>query len=182
MMKRIPILILFGILLPSCENPNSISDYHNQKVKQFEEENKTVSSCEVCFIGDSITDGYDVKSFYPQWDVLNRGIGGDKTYNVLDILPISFYAVKPKVGVLLIGINDIGTGRSNSEIEETYENILKGIHENLPSCKMIVESVYPTSGNCAIWNDQVNELNPKIEALSEKYSYQYVDVHTPLLD
>ncbi len=184
-MKKAFALLLFGVLLlPSCQEADEhvVSDYHKNKVAQFEEENKNKTSCDVVFLGDSLTDLYDVNAFYPQWDVLNRGIGGDRTYNVLDILPISAYAVHPKVAILQIGINDIFAGRKLSSIEKDYESILKKIKENMPDCQLFIESLYPLTSTSAFQNDKVRDFNPKIEALAKKYSFPYIDMHTPLLD
>ena len=183
MKNAVPFLLLACLLLVSCEQDDHVvSDYHLQKVAQFAEENKSKSSCEVVFLGDSLTDLYNVKDSYPQWDVLNRGIGGDRTYNVLDILPTSAYAVHPKVAILQIGINDIFAGRTLDRIEKDYEQILSNIKENLPDCKLIVESLYPLTADCVVRLDEVKKFNPKILALTEKYSYPYVDMYTPLLD
>ena len=69
------------------------------------EENATYEDYEVdiAFIGDSLTDGYDVKAYYPDFLVSNRGIGGDTTFDLEGRIQVSLYDLKPKVVVMLIG-------------------------------------------------------------------------------
>ena len=83
--------------------------YYDTKVAAFKEENKTIEqgSIDVAFIGDSLTDHYDVARFYPGITTLNRGIAGDNTYGLYRRLQVSLYDVQPKVVVLLIGSNNL---------------------------------------------------------------------------
>ena len=93
-------------------------EYYETKVKQFEEENKTLGGVDIAFIGDSITDGYDVASYYPSYTVINRGIGGDTTVGLEARLDVSLFAVQPRAVVMLIGANNMG------EMFDNYESIL----------------------------------------------------------
>ena len=54
--------------------------HYEDRCAQFKEENKTAQDLDVVFLGDSLTEGYDVNKFYPQYKVLNRGIGGDTSF------------------------------------------------------------------------------------------------------
>ena len=60
----------------------AFQEHYNGRVNLFNEENKNVSDVDVVFLGDSLTEGYDVKTYYPEYNVLNRGIGGDTTFGV----------------------------------------------------------------------------------------------------
>ena len=63
----------------------------------------------VVFLGDSITQGWNsLAKVFPDFKVVNRGIGGDTTRGVLYRLNADVLALKPTAVVLLIGINDIG--------------------------------------------------------------------------
>ena len=92
--------------------------HYNDRVNLFKEENKHAENIDVVFLGDSLTEGYDVKSYYPEYNVLNRGIGGDTTFGVEKRLQVSAYDVHPKVATLLIGANNFDS------MFENYENIL----------------------------------------------------------
>ena len=98
----------------------TIADYYAMKVAMYAEENEKYDDYEVdvAFLGDSLTDGYDLSRYYPQYITANRGIGGDTTFDLESRLQISVYDLKPKVVVMLIGANNMDT------MFENYENIL----------------------------------------------------------
>jgi len=186
-MKKILYLILSCLLLVgalcSCDNKDK---EHEQKVLQYrlnkfaiyEEENEKYNDYEVdvAFLGDSLTDLYNVKDHYPQYLVSNRGIGGDKTFDLENRLQLSVYDLKPKVAVMLIGANNFTT------MFENYESILKGFKENLPNTKVILLSLTSMSGNWVGVNELASYNNVKIKKLAEKYSFEYVDLFAPLFD
>lgn len=64
---------------------------------------------DVAFIGYSLTDRYDLEEYYPQYVTANRGINGDTTFDIEKRLQISLYNLKPKVAVMLIGVNNPDT-------------------------------------------------------------------------
>lgn len=176
------LLYIFLEYLPekrqSEEWAEAMQNYYNAKVEQYAEENKEYDPFEVdvAFIGDSLTDGYDVKTYYPDLVVLNRGIGGDTTFGVERRLKVSLYDVQPKVVVMLIGANNLG------EMFENYESILKGFKENLPNSKIILLSLTSMGRDWGKNNHLAAFNNVKIKALSEKYGYEYVDLYTALLN
>lgn len=150
--------------------------HYNERCALFEEENKHLSNIDVSFIGDSLTEGYDVKSYYSQYNVVNRGIGGDTTFGVEKRLKISAYDVNPKVATLLIGANNFDTMMDN------YENILKGFKENIPQTKIVLLSLTSMAKNWARNNHKAIENNKKILQFANQYGYTYVDLYNPLLD
>lgn len=150
--------------------------YYNQKIATFEEENKTAQDVDVVFLGDSITDGYPLQTFYPEFNTLNRGIGGDTTTYLEPRLKVSAYDANPKVVVMLIGANNLKTMFSN------YENILISLKQNLPNSKIVLLSIIPTAPPCADRNPQIIENNKKIKQLADDYNMIYIDIFTPLFD
>ncbi len=49
--------------------------HYFMRVNQFETENEQLKN--VVLVGDSITEGFDIKKYFPGRRFLNRGIGGD---------------------------------------------------------------------------------------------------------
>ena len=173
---------IFTVYLPQKqaeqEFATAMENYYNAKVEAFATENKSIlpGETEVAFIGDSLTDGYDLRIYYPDLITLNRGIGGDTTFGVEKRLEVSLYDVQPKVVVMLIGANNLGTMFDN------YEDILISLKENLPSSKIILISLTSMGDNWGRNNHLAAYNNVKIRALAEKYGYEFVDVYTPLLN
>ena len=158
------------------ETHNIFYDYYVAKVAQFKEDNKTLGEVDVAFLGDSLTDGYPVQDWYPQYKVVNRGIGADSTWGLEDRLDCSAYDVNPKVIVLLIGINNLDTMLQN------YERIVQKIKQNLPNTKIIIESLTPESGDFAFRNPQAISNNVKVKNIAQRNGCTFVDMYTQLLD
>ena len=170
-------LIQLAFSLCSCKGEEDewaekVAEYRANKMAIFESENAQYADYEVdvAFLGDSLTDGYDVAAYYPQYTVSNRGIGGDTTLDLEGRLKASVYDLKPKVAVMLIGANNFDTMMDN------YENILRGFVENLPNTRIILLSLTSMGGEHWGYN------NVKIKLLAEKYSFEYVDLYSPLLN
>lgn len=157
----------------------AIMQYRNAKISRYIEENENYNDYEVdvAFLGDSLTDGYNVESYYPEYLVSNRGISGDTTFDLEKRLQVSVYDLKPKVAVMLIGANNLGTMFDN------YESIVKGLKYNLPNTEIVLLSLTSMSGE--LWGKN-NELaafnNVKIKLIANKYTCTFVDLYTPLFD
>lgn len=153
-------------------------EFYAQQLLNYENENKLYDPfvVDVAFLGDSITAGYDVKSYYPEYLVSNRGIGGETTYGLKDRLDVSVLDLKPKVCVMLIGGNNIDT------MFQDYEDILIYFQKKLPETKIVLVSLSPTSDPIAERNKTLAYNNIKIKLLADKYGYEFVDIYTPLFD
>lgn len=150
--------------------------YYNGKVNLFKEENKNISNVDVSFVGDSLTDGYDVEKFYPDYNVVNRGISGDNTFGVEKRLDCSVYDVHPKVVNLLIGANNFDTMLDN------YETIVTKIKTNVPETKIILCSLTSMTGSWAKNNEKARKNNVKIKEIAERNGCSYADLYNVLLD
>ena len=177
------LLVLILHVLPERERAREqreffefLQQYYKDKSANFAEENKTLGEVDVAFIGDSLTDGYDLKMYYPEMKVINRGIGGDTTHGVLARLDTSIIEPAPRVVVMMIGTNNLG------DMFTDYEEILIKLKSELPDTKVVILSIPPSCGDYASRNGQIAINNVKIKSLAEKYDYTYVDVFTPLFD
>lgn len=173
---------LFAIDLPQKREQEQLlkamQEYYDAKIATYAIENENYKDYEVdvAFLGDSLTDGYDLKKYYPQYLTLNRGIGGDTTFGLEKRLKVSVYDLMPKVAVMLIGANNFDTMFDN------YENILVGLKENLPKTKIVLLSLTSMGGTWGKNNQKAAYNNVKIELLAKKYGYEFVDLYSPLLN
>ena len=178
----IGLIYLFAVELPKKQEEErllaALREYYDTKIAAYERENEEYDDHEVdvAFLGDSLTDGYDVKNYYPQYLVVNRGIGGDTTFGLENRLDVSVYSLKPKVAVMLIGANNFDTMFDN------YESILKGFQENIPETKIVLLSLTSMSREWGKNNQKAAYNNVKIKLLAEKYGYEFVDLYSPLLN
>lgn len=177
------VVLYFAVLLPQQREKaaweQAVAQYRAAKLAQYEKENAAYEDYEVdvAFLGDSLTDGYDLAKYYPQYVTANRGIGGDTTYDLEGRLQISAYDLKPKVVVMLIGGNNFDTMLCN------YESILQGLHQNLPDTKVVLLSLTAMGGDH--WgknNAKAAYNNVTIKLLAEKYGFTFIDLFSPLYD
>ena len=185
MKKAIKIIICCLCILASfcgCsddgELERQILEYRENKFALYAEENSRYEDFEVdaAFLGDSLTDGYDLERYYPQYVVSNRGIGGETTTGLEQRLSLSLYELKPKVAVMLIGANNMDSMFDN------YESILKGFKENAPNTKIILLSLTSMSGEWGKKNQLAAYNNVKIKMLAEKYGFAFVDLYSALMN
>ena len=175
-------LLTLGIL--SCQNKEKSSidyeaifmEHYNERVNLFIEENKTAKDIDVVFLGDSLTEFYDVAKFYSEFKVLNRGIGGDTSFGVEKRLKESVYDANPKVTTMLIGANNQDT------LMDNYENILKSLKSTAPEMKVVLLSLTSMTDYWGENNQKAMENNVKIKEYANTYGYEFVDLYNPLLD
>ena len=183
--------VLFGI---SRKNEKEADTYYNTKCASFEVQNANLSKGQIVFIGDSITDGFQLDNYFTDLPLAtyNRGIGGDTTSGVLDRLKISLYDLKPSKIVLLIGINDIIGKRSETdEVLKNYREILSEIRKNLPSTEVTCLSVLPIHttkleerGGVDLdkFPQKIKDMNARLQPLAQEYGYRYLDLYSSLND
>jgi lysophospholipase L1-like esterase len=81
----------------------------------------------VVFLGDSITDSWDLAKYFPGKPYINRGISGQTTPQILLRFRQDVVNLRPAIVVILAGTNDIAgnTGPMTlEEIEANYASII----------------------------------------------------------
>ena len=148
------------------------------------------TSGNIVFLGDSITESYDLEKYFPGMPVINSGVWGNITDEVLSRLGEDVAAYNPGKVFLLIGINDVGRGRTNDDIAGRIEEIITGIKENCPLAEIYLISVYPLNiSDFDTWyppmsesiNDVVDDLNQKLVILADDMDIEFIDM-APLFE
>lgn len=162
-----------------------------EKAVAYARLNKNVDKGEIVFYGDSITEMCDASLYYPEFEIINRGISGDTTSGMLERLQDNLLDIEPSTIVFLGGTNDIGRNVPTEEIAGNVESILSAIHEKCPECRIIVQSVYPVNKGIRPHyinkvkdrnNEAVIKLNSALAELCQRHGYTYVDVYSRLTD
>lgn len=147
----------------------------------------------VLFTGDSITDcgrnreeathlggGYaflaagqlQSQIASPALKVFNRGISGNRVYDLEARLETDLLALKPTVLSILIGVNDTWRRFDSNMISATadfkasYQRILSRVKKELPETQIILLEPFllPVPADRKAWRD---DLDPKITAVRE---------------
>jgi lysophospholipase L1-like esterase len=163
--------------------------HYTTRVRAFKEQNQQLQY--VVLLGDSITEGFDVPTYFPGRRVLNRGIGADVIGNalpdddprgVLRRLDESVFDCAATDVFLLIGINDLGSGRTPEVMEQGYREILERINKQAPAIRVHVQSVLPTRDKHAKHNANVLDFNQRLKKLAGEFEYEYLDIHSLMAD
>lgn len=109
--------------------------------------------CDVAFLGDSITQWWE-EAGKPVWDAYfpplrptNFGFGGDQTQHVLWRLQHGeLIGLHPKLVVLLIGTNNVGTC-SPDQIKEGVGAIVQTLKDKLPETRILLLALFPRAAN-----------------------------------
>ena len=190
--KSISPLFLFLFLLSILGNFFLVGHYitfdHN-KVRVETKTRKVVTvSPNYLFLGDSITEMYDLEKYFPDDPVVNSGVGGNTTDDILEDMQQRVYQYNPSKVFLLIGTNDLQVEKSVDEIVDNIKKIVEGIKENRPEAKIYLESIYPVnrnfenSGAQDRHNEDIKEINKKIEEYCMEEDLTYIDLYSVLED
>lgn len=114
---------------------------------KFIRENQKLSGDSIVFIGDSITEQFDLNHYFPLKNCINRGISGDTALGILNRLKESVYDTSPKKIFLLIGTNDLCNGDSSSTIYNNLDKIVKKIKDYDISIEIYLLSILPIYEN-----------------------------------
>lgn len=138
------------------------------------------------FLGDSITDYYDLEEYYEDMPVVNSGVSGNTSEDILDDMKERVYQYNPSKVFLLIGTNDIQHEFSEDEIVENIQKILEEIHENRPYAELYLESIYPVDEEKEASKDRTNdvimEINERLEEYCKKEKITYINLFDQLVD
>ena len=175
-------IYILAVYLPQrreeAELERLVKEYYDGKLAAYRAENDATDDfeIEVAFLGDSLTDGYDLAKYYPEYSVSNRGIGGETSYGLYSRLDVSLHDLKPKALVMLIGGNNLKT------MLDDYEDILLDFKEKSPDTKVILCSLTAMGGDFTEKNQIAAYNNVVIKKLAAKHGYDFVDLYTPLFN
>ncbi len=135
----------------------------------------------IVFIGNSITNMFEWREGFGSASVLNRGISGAYSYEVLDNLE-SYIVGRPKKVFIMIGTNDLGTNGINfpEYPTERVRKILKRIRNELPEAEVYMQSILPSTSGLRT-ADNVKRTNQLYQSLCEEYGVEYIDLYSKLV-
>jgi len=135
----------------------------------------------VVFLGDSITAGGLWNELLPGVNVVNRGIGGNTTGDVLGRME-QIYMLKPEKLFIMIGVNDLKRQLGPNVAASNYIKIFDSIDKNLPGTEVFIQSVLPVNDSWKIDNTHIPALNIKLKEHAVQRGYTYIDLHTVFSD
>lgn len=169
-----------------------LKDWAN--IKRYEADNAKLSppatgENRVVYMGDSITDFwiYSDSTFFASHPYIDRGISGQTTGQMLVRFREDVINLKPKVVVILAGINDIAENNGPSKLEDVMGNLASMAElAKTAGIKVVLSSVLPA--NAFPWRpaikpaEKVKALNAMIKTYAAKNHFVYLDYYTPMVN
>jgi lysophospholipase L1-like esterase len=132
----------------------------------------------IVFLGDSISEFGLWEQWFPGTPVLNRGIGGEISAQVLGRLDTAITA--PVAVFLLIGTNDLTVAVREDQIVANVESILQGIEDRAPGTPVFLQGLMPRTAG---FRSEIESLNRRyLELASSVENVRYVDLWPALSD
>jgi len=167
------------------------------QIARYREANRVVTSADVVFMGDSITDAWPQPrfgAFFPGKNYVGRGISGQTTPQMLIRMRPDVIAFKPKAVVILGGTNDIA-GNTGPMTDEQIEGNLASMAELAAAngIKVVLSSITPVSNyhvpnpNAVPQTTQrpltrVRAINDWIRQYAAAHRHQYLDYFPAMID
>ncbi|MEM8987952.1 MAG: GDSL-type esterase/lipase family protein [Pseudomonadota bacterium] len=161
----------------------AVSNFGDMFEKFLERQNEayaatTIETADAVFLGDSITYEGLWEEYFPETIVVNRGVMGDTTQDILnrfDTIP----QLNPSKLFLMIGINDLNAGMAGEDVIARYKVLFDRFENELPQADVFIQSVLPTNDE---WDggyeqSQILALNTFLKAETKARGFQYMDLH-----
>jgi len=143
----------------------------------------------IVFFGDSITEFWDLASYFPEKPYINRGIAGQTTPQMLVRFRADVIALKPKVVIILAGTNDIAgnTGLMTlAMIEDNFASMAELAQAN--QIQVIFASLLPINDYSSIQRSEIHspikirQINDWLQRYCLEQNHIYLDYYSQMLD
>lgn len=144
----------------------------NEQISIFE---KFSSKVDIAFLGDSITSQAEWGEFFPEVRVANRGVGSDKTSDILLRLD-SVLSTNPNKVFIMVGMNDVLKYVPIDEILLNYEEIVSLLKQ--AGAGVIIQSTIQCDLNiCGSKHvESVNLLNEGLKKTATYKDISFIDL------
>lgn len=146
---------------------------------------------QIVFLGDSLTDFWSKEGKrvwekeYVPLKAANFGIGGDQTQYVIYRLTHGVLeAIRPRVVVLEIGINNLAVSRHTpAETAIGIKGLVRLLRERLPGTKILLLALFPQGASADdVSRLRVAAVNQEIASLDDGTMVRYLDFGDRWLD
>ena len=156
------------------DNPSNSVSYaqgHQDLFEFFE------TNADVIMLGDSLTDENEWHEFFPDIKIINRGIRGQSSQQVLDRIQPVLHA-QTKYTFLMVGINDIFRNNTTESLIRNSRKMLGLLLEK--NHKPILQSILHVSQDQKETNYRIREANEQLMELAKDLNVDFLDLNTAL--
>jgi lysophospholipase L1-like esterase len=184
--------------LSTASHPQSRSDPNSLIAHQQMVQKARKGGIDLYFVGDSITRRWgasDVqyrpllenwKTNFYGWNAANFGWGGDRVENIIWRMQNGeLDGVRPKLVVVLAGINNVGTDPGGpGKVEDITEGLraLLGVFQaKAPNATVVLTAIFPRNDNMAVI-PVIRQINRNLARMADGKRVRYLDINDKLAD
>lgn len=138
----------------------------------------------IVFAGSSsIVIWKDIKSYFPEKNIINRGFGGSQTSDLIQYLDRIVTKYNPKQVFIYEGENDIADGRKSAEqVLNDFKIVFSKLRAHDKKINIVFISIKPSPIRVKYTNEilKANELVKTF--ISSQKNALYVDIYSKMLD
>lgn len=145
----------------------------------------------VVFIGDSITDRWDLHRYFPGKSYINRGVGGQVTAQIVLRFHQDVIALQPRAVVILAGINDLTDvlqRETNDGIEANWQAMAEMATAH--RIKVVFGSIMPVNNYTDNARTMLEDRDPArivaldtwLRAFCARSGCRYADYYSAMID
>jgi lysophospholipase L1-like esterase len=134
----------------------------------------------IVFFGDSLTEWGNWETLFPNINIINLGIAGNSTGNMLNRANDAMLRHAHQI-FLLAGINDLGSGVLPHTVSENIRKLMAIFKIQAPKATLHIVSILPV--NTHLWNNpklSVNKIvttNTLLCELAEDIKVRFANIH-----
>lgn len=144
-----------------------------------------IKQTDIVFLGDSLTESFDLEKHFGRNDLRNRGMSGNLTDHVLYRME-EITNAKPKKVFLMIGINDLYQGHHPDEVYQNIITILERLYSESAATFRYLQSILPVNEDHLLSGEKINlniyQMNNRLtEYCKDKPMIDFIDLHNEFL-
>lgn len=143
-----------------------------------------IQTTDTVFIGDSLTESFELVTHFRRQDLRNRGVSGSLTDHVIYRMEEVSNA-KPANIFLMIGINDLFSGQEAAGILKNILHIITHFQEKSPESTLFVQSILPVNVSKLFEDEGINlkiyEINNQLEDWCKTQQIVFINLHPEFL-
>jgi lysophospholipase L1-like esterase len=162
----------------------TMPDHYRELREKFRQE--PLRQHRIVFLGNSITEGGKWQDLTGDSTVINRGIGGDVTFGILNRLDDIIQLAPSKI-FILIGINDIAKDFPDAVIINNYRKIISQLQQRSPTSVIYFQSLFPVNPEYPKFPQHYDKgahvisVNKFLKKLCAEMNVVFVDLYPLLL-
>jgi lysophospholipase L1-like esterase len=161
------------------------SQHWQQRDKEIK--NTPPGKYKVVFLGNSLTELFNVNDYFADTTLLNCGIVGDLSEGLVKRID-NIAKLKPEKLFIEIGINDIIEKISLDDICDNYRKLIKKVQAQSPQTKIYIQSNLPVIINRPSFltddkdvNNRVIKQNENLKKIAKEFNLTYIDIHSAFI-